>query len=204
MSQLPVNHEPTRTIRIGTIVTPQQFVSMVSSNDEQTEPRHALVFYAPAHIVGAFQAPGQTLSHRVAVHSTDEGFEHVMLMTIQRAGVVLHCLLPLSDSAVKAYVSDCIARQSIRLILAMEDSARFAVMDVESPVGSADRFDEVMQTARPNPEGAQMLVDMTKEFLELPPAPPWVLSTPVQHLFAVLAGNGVASALSRARGATAH
>ena len=161
--------------------------------------RRALLFYAPAHIVGAFQAPGQTVSHRIAVHSTNDGLEHVMVMTIQRDGVALHGVLPLSDGAIKDYVVDCIERQSIQLVLALDDSSRFAVMDIDSPVGSADRFDELMKTAQPNLGGVQVLVDMTKELLELPPAPPWVLELPVRHLFAVLAGSSVVSELSRAK-----
>lgn len=200
MKKFPNDHEPTRMIRIGTIVTPDEFSGMVApSSDVPAISSRALLFYAPPPIIAAFGAPGQTLSHRIAVHSAEDGFEQVLVLTIQRDGAVLHGVLPLSDSDVKGYILDCIERQSIQLILALESSSRFAVMSIDSPLGPPNRFDELLRTARPSPGGVQMLVDMTKELLERPLAPPWVLELPVQHLFAVLAGRSVVSTLSRAR-----
>jgi hypothetical protein len=200
MNKPPIDHEPTRMIRIGTIVTPQEFGRMVApSSSVPALTAHALLFYAPAHIVGAFQAQGQSVRSRVAVHSTDDEREHVMVMTLQREGVVVYGILPLSDSAVRAYVVDCIGRQSIKLIFALENSSRFAAVDIDSPFGHADRFDEFLNSAQPNPGGVQMLVEMTKEFLELPPAKPWVHELPVRHLFAVLAGSNAVSVLGRAK-----
>jgi hypothetical protein len=200
MTHIPLDHEPTRIIRIATIVSPDEFTSMTSPTSSMPALRQrALLFYAPSHVVGAFQAPGLTLSHRVAVHPMRDGQEQVMVMTIQRQGVVLQCILPLSDKAVQDFVNDCIERQSIQLVLALEDSSVFAVMEVDSPFGAEDRLRELFRTANPGPDGVQALVEMTKELLELPPAPPWVLELPVRHLVGVLAGRSVVSELSRAR-----
>ena len=200
MTQFPIDHEPSRMMRIGTVITPDEFAGMVEpSSKVPALSKRALLFYAPAHVLSAFEAPGQTLCHRIAVHATHDGLDHIMMMTIQRQGVLLHCILPLSDIGVQSYVTDCIEQRGIRLVLALDDTTRFAVLELESPFGSADRLGELMQTASPNLGGVAALVTMTKELLELPPTRPWVLEWPVRHLLAVLAGTGVVSELRRAK-----
>lgn len=194
------DQEPSRMLRVGTVITPEEFAGMAGpSSKSPVLPARALLFDAPRHVLDAFAAPGQTVRHRLAVHETDDGLEHVMVMTIQRQGVLLHCIMPLSDASVQGYVADCIEQQSIRLVFALDNTRRFAVLELESALfGHENRLSELMKTASPNLGGVEALVTMSTELLELPPARPWVLELPVRHLVAVLAGSSVASALSRA------
>jgi hypothetical protein len=192
--------DPSRLVRIGTVITPDEFAGMVEPSAKLPPLTHrALLFYAPPHVVRAFEAPGETLSHRVVVHPTEDGLDHIMVMTIQRLGVLLHCVLPLSDVGVQGYVADCIDQRSIRLVLPLDDTTRFAVLELESSFDHRDRLAELMKTARPTPGGVVSLLSMTQELLELPPTWPWALESPVHHLVGVLVGTNVAAELRRTR-----
>lgn len=195
------DQEPSRMLRVGTVINPEKFAGMAGpSSRAPTLSTRALLFHAPRHVIDAFAAPGQTVRHRIAVHQTDDKLEHVMVMTIQRHGVLLHCIMPLSDAGVQGYVADCLEQQSIRLVFALDNTRCFAVLELESALsGHENELFELMKAASPNLGGVAALVTMSTELLELPPTRPWALEQPVRHLIAVLAGTDVVSELQRVK-----
>jgi hypothetical protein len=189
MSRATCNRS-SRLIRNGTIITPQQLAAMaLPSAAPPLVSGSALIFPAPVEVISAFDGPGTTLSSRVATLPLAENAGHAMLLTLQRKSVVLHFILPLSNARVRHYIADCIAGTEIRVVMALEHTTRFAVLQVASRFGEQGEFDDLPYSTSPCADECEAHMAFAQELLSLSASPPWALQKPVRHVLVVHVGE---------------
>jgi hypothetical protein len=195
MSHYFFHSAPSRALHVGTILTPAQFRDrLADASDVPGLSSRALLFGAPMHVIRGFDGPGGGVNRRIGMHESGE-HEYTMLITLQRRDVMLHIVLPLGEAAVRDYVTDCIASHRIQLVLSVQGSTIFAVLELESRFEDVAQLETFLRTARPIQGDAQALLATAKRL------PPLALTTdgPVTHLLTVLASEAAFTELQRAK-----
>ena len=154
-----IDHSP--YLRVASVISPDE-LPVAGIHLGSSDPGLngcALIFSLPRIFIEPFAGEG-LVSSSIAVYTTSDGRENFAIISVHRAGSLLHCALPMSSPRVQCFLEDCMARNTIQFVMALDGEVTFGLWRLGYQFSDTQRLRALMHVARP-------ISDSDAGFLEL-------------------------------------